>query len=171
MKYPDDYINKVICGDCLEIMKEMPDGCVDLVVTSPPYDDLRNYEGYSFDFEGIAKELFRLQKEGGVLVWVVGDSTKKGSETGTSFKQALFFKECGYNLHDTMIYTTEKPPMTHNRYEQKFEYMFVFSKGKPNVFNPIMIEKNGETIEQVRVFLGKETTHTQRVFVHLKHTL
>ena len=116
-------------------MWRMPDGFIDLTVTSPPYDNLRTYNGYSFDFEAVAKELFRVTKPGGVVVWVVGDATIKGSETGTSFKQALFFIECGFNLHDTMIYQKSTAPLTHNRYEQNFEYMFVLSKGKPNAFN------------------------------------
>ena len=126
--------------DCLEGLKLLNDSCIDLTVTSPPYDNLRTYKGYSFDFENIAKELYRVTKDGGVVVWVVADKTKNGSETGTSFKQALFFKDIGFNLHDTMIYMSDKPPLTHNRYEQKFEYMFVFSKGKPKTFNPIMEE-------------------------------
>lgn len=134
-------MNQVIQGDCLEVMKSFEDECIDLTVTSPPYDNLRTYNGYTFNFEGIAKELYRVTKQGGVVVWVVGDATIKGSETGTSFKQALYFKEIGFNLHDTMIYRKVNPiPLTHNRYEQGFEYMFVFSKGKPNVFNPIMVE-------------------------------
>lgn len=131
-------LNKIYCESNLDTMAKMPDNFIDLTVTSPPYDNLRTYNGYSFDFENVAKELFRVTKEGGVVVWVVGDSTKKGSESLTSFKQAIFFKESGFNVHDTMIYKSEKPPLTHNRYEQKFEYMFVFSKGKPKTFNPIM---------------------------------
>lgn len=133
-------INQVIQGDCLEVMKSFEDCCIDLTVTSPPYDNLRTYNGYSFNFEGIAKELYRITKEGGVVVWVVGDATIKGSETGTSFKQALYFKEIGFNLHDTMIYQkVNYVPLTHNRYEQSFEYIFILSKGKPKIFNPIMI--------------------------------
>ena len=109
-------------GDCLEVMKTFNNNCIDLTVTSPPYDNLRTYNGYVFNFEEIAKELYRITKDGGVVVWVVGDATVKGSETGTSFKQALYFKEIGFNLHDTMIYAKNNPiPMTHNRYEQKFE--------------------------------------------------
>jgi site-specific DNA-methyltransferase (adenine-specific) len=128
----------LINNDCLDALKELPDNSVDLTVTSPPYDSLRNYEGLPFSkFTLIAKELFRVTKVGGVIVWVVGDQTINGSETGTSFKQALFFKECGFKLHDTMIYAAEKPPLTHKRYEQKFEYMFVFCKGKLRTFNPI----------------------------------
>jgi DNA modification methylase len=134
-------LNKIHQGDCLEIMKQIDDNSINLVVTSPPYDNLRDYKGYTFNFEGIAKELFRIIKKGGVVVWVVGDATIKGSETGTSFKQALYFKEIGFNLHDTMIYKKVNPiPLTHNRYEQGFEFMFVFSKGKPKTFNPIMVE-------------------------------
>ena len=134
-------INKIYCESNLDTMSKMPDNFVDLVVTSPPYDDLRTYNGYSFPFEEIARELFRVVKDGGIIVWVIGDCTKKGSESGTSFKQALFFKEIGFNIHDTMIYKKKRiVPLTHNRYEQSFEYMFVFSKGKPKTFNPIMID-------------------------------
>ena len=132
-------LNKIYNMDCLNGLKQLDDESIDLTVTSPPYDDLRKYNN-NFDFKNIAKELYRVTKDGGVVVWVVADKTKNGSETGTSFKQALFFKDIGFNLHDTMIYMSDKPPLTHNRYEQKFEYMFVFSKGKPKTFNPIMEE-------------------------------
>ena len=131
--------NTIYQGDCLEVMKDIPDKSIDMILTSPPYDNLRDYKGYTFNFEGIAKELFRIIKDGGVVVWVVADATIKGSETGTSFKQALYFKEIGFNLHDTMIY--EKLggiPLNHNRYEQKFEYMFILSKSGPKTFNPIL---------------------------------
>lgn len=133
-------INKTHNMDCLEGLRLLDDESVDMCLTSPPYDNLRTYEGYTFDFEGIAKELYRVLKPGGVVVWVVGDSTQKGSESGTSFRQALYFKEIGFNLHDTMIYRKlNYVPLTHNRYEQEFEYIFVLSKGKPKAFNPIMI--------------------------------
>jgi len=141
-----DYLDRIICGDCLEVMRGMPDGCVDLTVTSPPYDNLRTYNGYVFDFEGIAKELYRVTKDGGVVVWVVNDATVNGSETGTSFRQALYFKDvCGFNLHDTMIW--EKPTFTAtgslvSRYAPVFEYMFVLSKGTPKTFNPIKDKVN-----------------------------
>ena len=123
--------------DCLDGMKLMDDNTVDLTVTSPPYDSLRTYNGYSFDFENTAKELLRVTKDGGLVVWVVGDSyDKKGSETLTSFKQALFFKEIGFNVHDTMIYQKNSYPFPpSNRYYQQFEYMFVLSKGKPKTTN------------------------------------
>jgi len=136
---------KLIRGDCLDLMQTIPDGSIDLTVTSPPYDNLRTYNGniaqWSFDkFKGIAKELYRVTKQGGVVVWVVADATIKGSETGTSFKQALWFMDCGFSLHDTMIYQkTTYPPNDpkQNRYVNSFEYMFVFSSGKPKVCNYI----------------------------------
>lgn len=133
-------MNKIYNEDCLVTMSRLPARSVDLTVTSPPYDDLRKYNGFSFDFENVAKELHRITKDGGVVVWVVGDQTKNGSESGTSFRQALFFKSIGFNLHDTMIYRKiNYIPLTHNRYEQAFEFMFVFSKGKPKTFNPILV--------------------------------
>jgi len=134
----------LLFGDCLERMKEIPDGSVDLTVTSPPYDNLRTYAGtleWNFDiFKQVANELYRVTKDGGVVVWVVGDATIKGSETGTSFRQALHFKEIGFNLHDTMIWnkTNPMPKVKTKRYFDKFEYMFIFSKGQPRIFNPIM---------------------------------
>jgi DNA modification methylase len=140
-----DYIKR---GDCLELMKELPNESVDLTVTSPPYDNLRTYNGnieqWSFEkFQGIAKELYRVTKQGGVVVWIVGDATIKGSETGTSFKQALYFKEIGFNLHDTMIYEKAGCSLpSPNRYLQCFEYMFVFSKGRPKTYNLICDRKN-----------------------------
>ena len=134
-------------GDCLEVMDELiEEGIkVDLTVTSPPYDDLRNYNNslvWNFDiFKQVANKLYSITKDGGVVVWIVNDKTKNGSETGTSFKQALYFKEIGFNLHDTMIYYKNNPiPTNGNRYHQHFEYMFVLSKGKPYCFNPIMKE-------------------------------
>ena len=133
-------------GDCLERMKEIPSGSVDLTVTSPPYDNLRSYNGNNalwgqHVWEAVIKDLYRVTADGGAVVWIVADATIKGSETGTSFKQALWAMECGFNLHDTMIYAKNSyMPLTHNRYEQCWEYMFVFSKGKPKTWNPIMID-------------------------------
>ena len=131
----------VYCGDCVAVMATLPAASVDLTVTSPPYDNLRKYNGFTFDFENVAKQLYRVTKQGGVVVWIVGDATVDGSETGTSFKQALYFKEIGFNLHDTMIYQKSTPPLTHKRYEQNFEYMFVFCKGKINTFNGIKVAR------------------------------
>jgi len=135
-------VNEIITGDCLEVMKGWPDNCVDLVVTSPPYDNLRDYQGYEFRFEDIAKELFRITVDGGVVVWVVGDSVIDGSESGTSFIQALHFKGIGFNLHDTMIYEKNGGLPDNCRYYQIFEYMFVFSKGRPKTINFLEDRKN-----------------------------
>lgn len=132
-------INKIYNEDNLETMAKMPDNFIDMTITSPPYDSLRKYEGYVFDYKKVLKELLRVTKIGGVVVWIVADQTINGSETGTSFKHALFAKYLGWNLHDTMIWIKDNPlPQTHKRYTDAFEYMFVFSKGKPKTFNPIM---------------------------------
>lgn len=136
-------LNEIHNEDCLETMRRMSDGFVDCVVTSPPYDDLRDYEGYSFDFESIAQELYRVIKTDGVIVWVVGDQVINGSESGTSFKQALYFKEIGFKLWDTMIYEKNSPRFAGhhkgNRYTQIFEYMFILTKGKP--ISQLIIDK------------------------------
>lgn len=127
----------------------MEDNCVDLTLTSCPYDNLREYKGFTFNFEKIAKELFRTTSEGGVVVWIVGDATIKGSKTGTSFKQALYFKEIGFNLHDTMIYQKGSfPPICPKikRYQNCFEYMFILSKGSPKTFNGIQRDKKACSI-------------------------
>jgi DNA modification methylase len=135
--------NTIHCADCLTFMKDIPDKSIDMVLTSPPYDNLRDYKGYTFDFEGIAKELYRVVKDGGVVVWVVGDMVINKSESGTSFKQALFFKEIGFNIHDTMIYKKNGSPYPEKtRYFQNFEYMFVFSKGTPKTIHLIQDRKN-----------------------------
>jgi DNA modification methylase len=129
--------------DCLDWMNAQIEESVDIVLTSPPYDNLRKYNGYSFDFESIAQELTRLLKPGGVIIWNVADATVNGSETGTSMRQALYFMNLGLKLHDTMIYLKRNPmPVNrlNKRYHQAWEYIFVFSKGTPKTFNPIMVE-------------------------------
>ena len=137
IKSIDEFANKIINGDSDKILASMPPNCVDLTVTSPPYDDIRDYNGYNFNetvLHNIIKELYRVTKSGGVVVWVVGDSTINGSESGTSFRQALKFMEVGFKLHDTMIYeknTSSFPARQNgNRYTHIFEYMFVFCKDK-----------------------------------------
>lgn len=137
-------INKIYNEDCLITMSRMADNFIDLIVTSPPYDNLRKYNGYFFDFEKIAVQLFRILKEGGVMVWVVNDATINGNETGTSFKQALYFKEIGFNLHDTMIWYKNNTFNFGSNYcySQKFEYMFVFCKGRIKTCNLIKDKLN-----------------------------
>ena len=127
------------CGDCATILQEVDSDSVDLTVTSPPYDNLRTYHGYSFDFPRIAAELYRVTKPGGVVVWVVGDQTTNGSESGTSFRQALHLKDIGFKLYDTMIFAKLNPvPRNHRRYQDSFEFMFVLSKGMPKTFNALL---------------------------------
>lgn len=130
------------CGDNCETMLRMPAESVDLVVTSPPYDDLRTYGGHSWDFYGVAWNLKRLLKPGGVIVWVVNDATKDGSETGSSMAQAMYFKQIGLLLHDTMVYNRTGPYPDPTRYWQSFEYMFVLTKGKIKTANLIADKKN-----------------------------
>ena len=137
--------------DCLKVLPTITENSVDLIITSPPYDNIREYNNssiWNFDiFKNIANELERCLKDGGVIVWIVNDATINGSETGTSFKQALYFKEIGLNLHDTMIWEKSSNPfMSNKRYRGKFEYMFVFSKNKPNVANLIRDRKNKHRI-------------------------
>ena len=124
-------------GDCVKFMQAMDNDVIDLTITSPPYDNLRNYKGYSFDFEAIAQQLYRVTAQGGVLVWVVGDRIN-GGRTLTSFKQGLFFQKIGFSMHDVMIYQKKNTPfMRSNAYTNCYEYMFILSKGKPKTFNPL----------------------------------
>ena len=150
-------LDTIFNENCLATMGRMTDGFVNLTVTSPPYDDLRDYEGYQFDFDAIVAELYRVTAEGGVVVWVVGDATVKGSETGTSFRQALKFKDVGFNIHDTMIWEKTGRLPTQDRYYAVFEYMFVFSKGKPNALNFICDHKNtnGGRLQQKDAVINK----------------
>lgn len=162
-------IEKIVCGNCVDIMKLLPENFIDLTVTSPPYDNLRTYKGYDFDFKSIADQLFRITKKGGVVVWVVGDQTIKGSETGTSFKQALYFKEIGFNLHDTMIYqkTGTGACGSNYAYWQEFEYMFVFSKDKIKTVNRIKDVENlsfGKSVTKGRISThGKDKDKKHRI--------
>lgn len=136
-------INTISHGDSSELLTLFDNEFFDLVITSPPYDDMRMYNGYSFKFEIVARELYRVLKPGGVCVWVVGDQTINGSESGTSFEQALFFKSIGFNIHDTMIYEKANGAFgSRYHYLQTFEYMFVFSKGRPKTVNLLYDRKN-----------------------------
>ncbi len=131
-------LNDVYVADCALGMQKLPENSIDLVLTSPPYDNLRDYNGYAFEFEKIATEIYRVLKKGGMLVWVVGDKTKNGNRSLTSFRQAIFFQDLGLNAHDVMIYEKKNTPfMRSNAYTNCFEFMFVFAKGKPNTFNPL----------------------------------
>lgn len=165
-------VNKTYNESCLETMGKMPNNFIDCTITSPPYDDIRNYNnkikglsdefnGYSFPFEDIAKELYRVTKKGGIVVWVVNDATHNGSETLNSFRQALFFKEVGFRMHDTMIYRKLNPmPNAGKRYQQMFEYMFVFSKGAPKTTN-ISLRERSNKCEDKRTYRKKKFSRNQ----------
>ena len=169
-------------GDCLDILPTLPDQSIDLVLTSPPYDNLRNYNNsseWNFNiFSKIAIQLNRVLKDGGVIVWIVNDATIKGSETGTSFKQALYFKDkCKLNLHDTMIYYKNCYPFScSNRYYQNFEYMFIFCKNKIKTTNLIKVPTknqrktystnrlpNGKTVK-TKYEVGKKTRTADNIW-------
>jgi site-specific DNA-methyltransferase (adenine-specific) len=130
--------NTIYHADCVELMKSMEENSIDLTVTSPPYDELRNYNGYRFDIEGITQGLYKVTKKGGIVVWVVGDKIKNGNRSLTSFKQALLFQSVGFNVHDVMIYKKKNTPfMRSNAYTNCYEFMLVLSKDKPKTFNPL----------------------------------
>jgi DNA modification methylase len=144
-------INTIICGDNCEVMRTLPSESIDLVVTSPPYDDLRTYGGHSWDFYGLAWNIKRLLKPGGVIVWVVADATKNGSETGTSMRQALHFQSIGLDLHDTMIWNKRNNTMPETtRYNQSWEYVFVLSKGRPKTINLLADKPNKQAGRKVQ---------------------
>jgi site-specific DNA-methyltransferase (adenine-specific) len=160
-------------GDAEEQLKNIEDNSIDLVVTSPPYDTLRKYNGIGDTwnhnkFCAIANELYRVMKPGGVVVWVVNDKTEKGTETGTSFRQALHFMDIGFNLNDTMIWekSNPMPQVKQPRYNQVFEYMFVFSKGTPKTFNPIMepCKCAGQIYDSTCKNIGGENGRTHKTF-------
>lgn len=154
-------INTIIHGDASDILSGFPKESIDLTITSPPYDGLRIYNGFSFDFIAICSGLWNVTKPGGIVVWVVNDAVENGSETGSSFRQALRFMEIGFNLHDTMIYAKANPVpnggISQKRYQQSFEYMFVFSKGKPKTFN-MLVRNQKNKWNDGRTFRSKKFT-------------
>ena len=164
----------IIKGDCRDILDDLiaKKIQVDMVITSPPYDNMRTYNNtceWNLDIcKEVALKLYDILKPGGVIVWVVGDKTEKGSETGTSFKQALAFMNYGFNLNDTMIFkkTNSMPQVKQPRYNQDFEYMFVFSKGKPKTFNPIMVPCKcaGQKYDSTCKNMGGENGRTHKTF-------
>lgn len=152
---------QILQGDCIQTMRTLPAQSVDLTVTSPPYDNLRtyddSYEAHSLDWRAVIAELYRITCAGGVVVWVVADATSQGCESGTSFAQALYAKEIGFNLHDTMIYEVAGTGAKGSNYAywQAFEYMFVWSKGTPKTVNRIADVRNARA--GVRVTRGQKT--------------
>ena len=150
---------KIYHENCIDTLRRMPDDLIDMTITSPPYDDLRDYKGYHFPVEEIAAGLFQKTKSGGVVIWVVGDRTLNGDETLTSFQHAITFQKAGFKVHDTMIYAKNNPIPSDcgKRYRQCFEYMFCFSKGQPKTFNPIT-----QTIKQEKAFKSFRITKVGR---------
>lgn len=157
--------------DCIKWMGKLNPNTIDMTLTSPPYDAIRDYNGYSFDFESTAKELYRITKPGGVVVWNVADQTVDGSESGTSMRQALFFMKCGFKLHDTMIYIKKNPmPSSGKRYHQSWEYIFCFSKGTPKTFNPIIIECKYGNLKANQKYRGKNGEKNYKVTKRNSHS-
>lgn len=170
LKHNKDNI-QLYLQDCVEWMRLLGENSVDMTLTSPPYDNIRNYNGYSFDFESTAKELYRITKSGGVVIWNVSDQTVDGSETGTSMRQALYFMECGFKLHDTMIYLKKNPmPSGGKRYHQAWEYIFCFSKGTPKTFNPIMVECKYGNLNANQKYRGKDGEKNYKVTKRNSHS-
>jgi site-specific DNA-methyltransferase (adenine-specific) len=168
-------LNTIYNENCVDTMQRMESGSIDLVVTSPPYDNLREYNGYEFDFKAIAAELVRVIKPGGVIVWVIGDQVIKGSESGSSFRQALHFMDLGLRLHDTMIWrkTNPMPKVKTKRYFDVFEYMFILSKDQPQTFNPIMqpTKQGGKIYSSTvkKITAGKERQEKTFVLNHERY--
>ena len=160
-------INKIYNCDCIDGLRQLLENSVDLTVTSPPYDNLRTYHAgdeFRWDFEifkPIADELYRVTKPGRVVVWVVGDATINGDETGTSFKQAEYFKQIGFKLHDTMIYekngSSRPAGKNAKRYSQIFEYMFIFVKGEIRKDITLIADKRNKWYGWAK--WGKNTTY------------
>jgi site-specific DNA-methyltransferase (adenine-specific) len=145
--------------DCLNYLKTLADNSIKFTLTSPPYDNIRDYNGYSFPFEDIAKELYKKTKVNGVIAWNVADATVEGSETGTSMRQALYFMSLGFRLHDTMIYAKKNPMpagVSSKRYHQAWEYIFILSKDAPETFNPITVKAKYGHLEANMKHRGKD---------------
>lgn len=156
---------KLHTGDCVEIMASLPAESIDLTVTSPPYDNLRNYKGYTFNFKAIAEELLRVTKQGGVVVWIVTDQIKDGSKTLTSFHQGLYFRKIGFKMHDIMIYQKRNTFFSGNgRYTNCHEFMFILSKGKPKTFNPLQTPK--KYLMDKRFPTDRTTKHRNNVWLY-----
>jgi site-specific DNA-methyltransferase (adenine-specific) len=143
-------INQILCTDCVAGMQQLPDCCIPLTVTSPPYDDLRTYGGHTFDFEAVAGELWRITMNGGIVVWVVGEQVKKGTETGTAARQKLHFMDLGFRCSTMIMVTSRVRFPQRGRYPSVFDYAFVLTKGRPRHFHAICDKKNKYVGEKFR---------------------
>lgn len=149
-------VNTIHNENCISTLERMPDEFLDMTLCSPPYDDLRAYNGYDLPLDELVRLLYAKTKLGGVVIWVVGDKTEDGSESLSSFDHAIAFVRGGkFKLHDTMLYVKNNPIPSDcgKRYRQSFEYMFCFSKGSPKTFNPIMepTKSAGKKIKAFRI--------------------
>lgn len=161
-------INELYIANCVDFMRQLEANYIDLTVTSPPYDNLRDYKGFSFEFRDIAKELYRITKKGGIVVWVVGDKIKNGNRSLTSFKQALYFQELGFNVHDVMIYRKKNTPfMRSNAYTNCYEFMYVFSKDRVKTFHPLKEKTVRNGIEPLPHNKGADGVN-KKIFKELK---
>jgi len=134
----EEFENKIICGDNIEVMDRMPAECIDMSCQSPPYSSLRDYHGYTFDFEKVAQQLWRVTKPGGVVVWNEADQTVDGAKTGESYRHVLYFMSLGFQLYQTLYYVKTGTNFVHKtRYTENVENMFVLSKGRPKTVNII----------------------------------
>ena len=157
----DKFINQILCCDCVAGMKRLPDGVIPLTLTSPPYDGLRKYGGHPFDFEAVAKELYRITMPGGIVVWIVQDQIVDGGETGTSFEQALHFQRIGFRLHSTMLMVANGGKLPHRtRYVPQFHYAFVLSKGRPRYVNLIHDRRNTTRAKRKEWYARREKRRT-----------
>ena len=168
-------VNQIVVGECAKVMQQLPAGSVDLIVTSPPYDDLRDYNGYEFDYRAVGEGMLHVLKPGGVAVWIVGDRVRNGSRSLTSFEQGLAFRDIGFRVHDVMIYRKKNTPfMRKNAYTNCFELMFILSRGAPKTFNPLTCDTkrsgretamygkgtDGDGSKRRAMTLGKRKTRT-----------
>jgi site-specific DNA-methyltransferase (adenine-specific) len=148
-----EFVDQIIHNDCVSEMATLPDNCIPLTVTSPPYDKLRRYGGqrWSFEtFEKVARQLFRLTMPGGVVLWVVQDGTVDGSLTGTSARQWLYFQQIGFDLNSVLILATRGWRSQTSRYANQFHFGFVLSKGRPRAFHPIRDRINSTAGQRLR---------------------
>lgn len=137
--YQDDSVT-IYNADCRDVFPSLP--AIDLCVTSPPYDALRDYNGCTWDFDIFMNVALWLSLTTKNIVWIVNDSCVDEGETGNSFRHALEFMRLGYKLHDTMIWEKSNfSNPSHNRYHQLFEYMFIFKTNSIS-FNPIKDKVN-----------------------------
>jgi site-specific DNA-methyltransferase (adenine-specific) len=138
-KYDALPLNKIICGDAVEELKKIPNNSIDILVTSPPYDGIRKYNGFNYDLHATGKEIYRVLKDGGVAIMVIQDQTKNFGKTLTSFRTIVdWVDNIGFKLFETVIYRKygAEGAWWNKRFRVDHEYMPIFLKGeRPQYFN------------------------------------